>query len=213
MSYRVLGGGKGGQTLDIVSCAKFALELGRDSYDKAAVAQMDVATHHDSFDRASLLLSLQRRAVSHQWRLAALRMQRCARVCLQVRGEDTPVLPRQRGALTGSMLAPLFGRIMMEDVFTMADPLIHGQVFQLCGITLWPMAWSDNVVAFANSTRRAANILLPSKRCCTMWAISKLKTAQQRFYLRAAGTSIGVQFELTACIAMWSQASSVLASL
>ena len=36
---RVLGARKGGQLLDIISCAKFSLELGRDSHDQAAVAQ------------------------------------------------------------------------------------------------------------------------------------------------------------------------------
>ena len=66
---------------------------------------------------------------------------------------------REKGALTGNRLAPLFGRIVMEDVFVMADPRIERKIFKLCDITLSPLAWSDNVVAFANTPQRAAKIL------------------------------------------------------
>ena len=156
---RVLGGGKGGQTLDIAACAKLALELGRDANDQAAVAQMDVSNYHDSFDRMGLLQSLRRRRVPLNWALAAVRIQRCARVCLRVGGVKTLPLARNTGALTGNNLAPIFGRIVMEDAFSIVDPMIERYVFKLCDITLLPMAWSDNIVVYANTVQKAAKVL------------------------------------------------------
>jgi hypothetical protein len=158
-AQRVLGGGKGGQTLDIASCAQFALEMGRDAEDMAAVGQMDVKNYHDSFDRVHLYRSMRRRGISREWAIAAIRIHRCARVRLQVRGNLTDVITRSKGALTGNCLAPAFGRMTMEDVFTMCDHLTEQSIFKLGGIELKPMAWSDNIVVFANSTRKAGRIM------------------------------------------------------
>ena len=156
---RVLGGSRGGQTMDIASCGQLALELGRDAQDQAAAAQMDVRNYHDSCDRLQLFRSLRRRGVSQSWALAAVRIQRCADIRLRVRNELTAVIPRYRGALTGNRLAPLFGRTIMEDVFSCSDELVRKDIFSLCDVTLWPMAWSDNVVVFANDMRKAGRIL------------------------------------------------------
>ena len=48
LQHRVLGGSRGGQILDIVSCCQQALELGRDDRDRAAMGQMAIRTYHDA---------------------------------------------------------------------------------------------------------------------------------------------------------------------
>ena len=155
---RVLGARKGGQLLDIISCAKFSLELGRDSNDQAAVALLDVSNFHDRFDRMLLFQSLRRRHVCVPWALAAVRIQRCAKVHLRVRGIKTACIVRQTGSQTGNTLCPLLGRIMMEDMFSVVDPQIETSIFNLFESRLWPMAWSDNVVVFSKSVAKAAQI-------------------------------------------------------
>jgi len=47
----------------------------------------------------------------------------------------------------------------VEDAFITADPLISNLNFQAMGVTLRPMAWSDDIVAFAASTVKVARIL------------------------------------------------------
>ena len=66
MKERVLGGGRGGQPLDIAATAQMVLQLGRDRDDLAAVGQLDVRNYHDSFDRMQIYNSLRRRNISRQ---------------------------------------------------------------------------------------------------------------------------------------------------
>ena len=47
----------------------------------------------------------------------------------------------------------------MEDVFSCSDELVRKDIFSLCDVTLWPMAWFDNMVVFANDMRKAGRIL------------------------------------------------------
>ena len=76
-----------------------------------------------------------------------------------MRNDLTAVSPRYRGALTGNRLTPLFGRIIREDVFSCSDELVRKDIFSLCDVTLWPMAWSDNLVVIANDMRKAGLIM------------------------------------------------------
>ena len=154
--HRVLGANKGGQILHIVSCCQHALELGRHDYDGSAVAQMDIRTYHDRIDRGQVFSSLISRGVSLPWCLAALRTQRCPQVNLKVKSAITPIIRRQKGAMTGSRLAAFLERILVEDAFLRADAEVYDQCFRIAGYTVLPFAWSDNIVFIAKSVRQAA---------------------------------------------------------
>ena len=90
---------------------------------------------------------------------AALRLQRCPVVTLNVRDTSTGLVERTRGALTGNSLAPLFGRILVEDVFIGAHCLTDPLSYRFLGTVIHPMAWSDNLVVFGSSVRQTAKCL------------------------------------------------------
>ena len=71
----------------------------------------------------------------------------------------TEVVPRTRGALTGNSLAAWFGKLLVEDALMTVQPRIENSCFKFMNVVLRPMAWSDNIVAFAKSSRRVARIL------------------------------------------------------
>ena len=159
MSTQVLGASKGGQTLDIAHTAQLCLQCGRDNEDRAACGQMDIKNYHDSLSRSQMYQSQMRRNVPLVWACAALRLQRCPQVKLCVRSGVTAPILRSRGALTGNSLAPFFGRIVVEDVFLAAAPLLAPLHFSFMGLNLAPMAWSDNIIAFGPSARKVARAL------------------------------------------------------
>ena len=159
LRHRVLGASRGGQVLDIITCCQQALEIGRDNQDQAAVGQMDIRTYHDRIDRSQILTSLLRRGVTLPWCLAALRTQRCPQVSLKVKGVLTPAIQRCKGAMTGSRLAAVFGRILVEDAFMRADTVISRYHFHFGNLHISPFAWSDNIVVITKSVRAAAKSL------------------------------------------------------
>ena len=159
LNARVLGASKGGQTLDIALTAQLALMCGRDDMDRAACGQMDIRNFHDSMSRTEMYNCQVRRGIPRIWSVAAIRLQICPAVKLCVRNTTTPVIPRSRGALTGNNLAPWFGRLMVEDAFLAAMPLIQSLGYSFMGISLQPMAWSDNIMAFGKSPSVVARTL------------------------------------------------------
>ena len=159
MNVEVLGGGKGGQCIDIAHTAQLMLMCGRDNQDNAACGQMDMRNFHDSMSRGEIWHCQRRRNMARWWCDAALRLQRCPEVRLAVRSGMTGVITRSRGALTGNGLAPLFGRMLVEDAFLLGQPFTDAVICSSMGVILRPMAWSDNLVAFANSSRKVAKIL------------------------------------------------------
>ena len=159
LNHRVLGASKGGQPLDIAMCAQLALQCARDSNDLGAFGQLDIRNYHDTISRSEMWRSLRRRSIPVHWCKAAVRLQRCPQVRLRVRGSLTQVLSRTRGALTGNSLAPWFGMVVVEDLFSLAGDLIEPHNFKFMNVTLKPMAWSDNVFVFSNSVDGVAAAL------------------------------------------------------
>ena len=56
-------------------------------------------------------------------------------------------------------LAAVFGRIIVEDAFITAEPRISRFVIHHDGVSLPPMAWSDNIVVFGESIKKVAQTL------------------------------------------------------
>ena len=100
-----------------------------------------------------------RRSIPEVWSCAAVRLQRCPGVRLTVKNTSTDRIPRARGAFTGNSLAPWFGKLVVEDAFMAVQQQIDTLCYNFLSATLRPMAWSDNIVAFANSSSRVARLL------------------------------------------------------
>ena len=186
MNTRVLGGGRGGQPLDIIATAQMVLQIGRDNDDKAAIGQLDIRNYHDSFDRLEVYKSLRRRSIPSVWCCAAVRLQRCAQVCLTVKGITTGCLRRTRGALTGNRLAPIFGRVIVEDTYLTADCEMQRHFFQSEDVVVTPMAWSDNLYFFARSIRGAAKMMETLDR--HLWDRGKLQVKEDSLSIIPACT-------------------------
>ena len=159
LDSRVLGASRGGQPLDIAGAGMLVLQCARDDEDRGAVGHIDIGNYHDSMSRYELWKSMRRRNIASSLCSAALRLQRCPIVTLCVRDTSTGPIERTRGALTGNSLAPLFGRILVEDVFIAAHCLTDPLAYRFLDAVVHPMAWSDNVVVFGNSVRRTAKCL------------------------------------------------------
>ena len=159
LDSRVLGASRGGQPMDIAGTAMMTLQCARDDEDRGAVGQVDVRNYHDSMSRFEMWKSMRRRNIPTQWCSAALRLQRCPRVCLNVRSTKTCVLLRSRGALTGNSLAPWFGKLLIEDAFLAVQVFTDPLAYHFMQVSLYPMAWSDNIFVFAASVRNAAKAL------------------------------------------------------
>ena len=173
LRFRVLGGGKGGQVLDVVTPMQQCLELGRDDNDRAAVGHCDIKNFHDSITREAMLNSLLARNIELPLAVAAIRLQRQPRIALRVKGVLTDVISRQRGAVTGNLLAALFGRMVVEDSMVEAHDRLRPHVFKFGDLEAWPMAWSDNLVAFSKSSNGVAKILAILSQA--LWKLSALR--------------------------------------
>ena len=155
----VLAGKKGGQPLDIVSVAQFALQCARDDGDRGAFGHFDIRNYHDSLSWTEIWRSQRRRGIPDVWSVAALRLQRCPKLALAVRSTMTRYLMRSRGAITGNALAPWFGRLLVEDAFVAVQADTDPLCYRFMDVRLKPMAWSDNVVGFAKSVPDVARLL------------------------------------------------------
>jgi len=159
LDIRVLAGQKGGQPLNIVGVAQHVLQCARDDGDRGAFGHLDVANYHDCISWTEMWRSQRRRQIPQVLCSAVVRLQRCPTIQLCVRNMTTERIPRGRGALTGNRLAPWLGRLIVEDIFTAVQPQIENVCYSFMGVRILPMAWSDNLVAFANSSRNAVKIL------------------------------------------------------
>ena len=99
--------------------------------------------------------SLKRRSIPLAWIEAAVRTQRCPRVCLRANGDKKIEVVRERGAITGNRLAALFGRYVVEDVFLDVEAQTARQAFSWTGTSFLPMVWSDNLFFFWKSFENA----------------------------------------------------------
>ena len=140
LNLRVLGGHKGGQTLDIVAVAQMALQCARDDDDRGAFGHIDIRNFHDSISWSEMWRSQRRRNIPEVWSDAAVRLQRCPGVRLSVRNSSTGLLDRNRGALTGNSLAPWFGRLLVEDAFTAVQAQLEKLYYTFMNVVLRPMA-------------------------------------------------------------------------
>ena len=156
LDVRVLGGSK---PLDIVSVAQLALQCARDDNDQGAFGHLDIKNYHDNLSWTEMWRSQRRRGIPDALCCAAVRLQRCPGIRLAVKGSKTDCIAKTRGALTGNSLAPWFGRLIVEDAFLAVQTQVKKFCFKFMDVTLKPMAWSDNVVAFANYPARVAKII------------------------------------------------------
>ena len=173
---QVMGHGRGGQTLDIMTCASQVLEKGRDRQNCGAVATLDVRSYHDSIPFGVALRGLRHRGISADWARAAIRLHRCPKFVMQIGTARTRAMRKSRGVTTGNSLAALLGKVIMQDVMEYVRPALLPLCFQIRAGAIAPMVWSDNVVSFAKTAEAGIEMICSWKSA--LWEVARCEVKQ-----------------------------------
>ena len=147
------------QPLDIAHGLQAVLEKGLDDKSRGAIAQQDIAKYYDSIDCLLVVKWLESRGVPKSICAAALRQQLLPKVILNTGTVSVPVTNRCIGALTGSRVAGVLGRVPVESTISERRSYWQPWGYRTDHCVLTACTFVDNIFSAGRNLDGAINIL------------------------------------------------------